>query len=150
MGVFQSRLLLVLAAIPLVANAMTVQLSAEKIMFTVQVLDARSGKPVPSNHVLLFTGESHEGAHTRAIEVTTDASGMASFSVDLEKNKFSQVFVDWHSRCLKDPNRESLSLEQVHTQGLVLNQCSKQSSQAKPDLLKVYVRPETFWERMAH
>jgi hypothetical protein len=119
---------------------------------TIQVLDARTGKPVPANHILFFTGTTAQDLqfHQGHLEAITDADGLATLTLDSRQPHFAQVWIDFHSRCQKHPNFESLSLDQIRDRGLVLNDCSKLTKELIPNHVTVYVRPETIAEKMRH
>jgi hypothetical protein len=138
-----------IVALSLVTGTLSPQSPAERTKLTVQVLDSKSGKPVIASHILLFAGATSE-AHERSVEATTDSNGLAVVVLDLDKNKFAQLWVDWHSLCEHNPNSESFGLNQTHARGVALNHCSRLTSEVKPNQLTVYVRPETFWGKMGH
>jgi hypothetical protein len=123
---------------------------AQKV-FSLQILDAKTGKPVVNNHVLVFSGadaqsvKDHKGSH----EATTDGNGLASLSL-AEDSQFLQVWVDWHSLCHSDPNSETISIVNLASQGVAFNTCSKNVFPNQPGRLTIAVRPETFWEKMNH
>ena len=125
---------------------------AEQTSFTIQLLDAKSGKPVGSNHLLLFTGATPQDVQFQKghAEAKTDANGLTVVTLNLKLVEFAQVWVDFHSLCEKHPNLQSVSLLEAHAHGLVLNECSTLRVQAKPDYLTIYVRAETLSEKMGH
>ena len=142
----------ILAMLVVGATSAFCQASVEPTSLTIQVLDAKTGKPVPANHVLVFTGATPQDVqfHRGHLDAVTDADGLALVTLDSRQPRYAQMWIDFHSRCQKHPNFESISLERVHDHGLVLNDCSKLTKDPIPNHVTVYVRSETLAEKMRH
>jgi hypothetical protein len=62
-----------------------------------------------------------------------------------------RVSVDWHRPCQKDPRGAIYPLAAIVDAGLVTpNTCSSITKKASPDELYLFVREETFLEKMRH
>jgi hypothetical protein len=117
---------------------------------TIRILDAKSGNPMASTHVLVFLGNSADEVrfHKGHADTNTDAKGVVVIPMNFSIVRFAQVWVDRYSRCEKHPNLESFRVDDVHRRGLSLNTCSSLKSELKPDEVTVYVRPDTRAEKM--
>jgi hypothetical protein len=115
----------------------------------VQVLNGKTGKPVANEHINLFRpGES--GANWHIGEFNTDANGIFIFSQIGAKTDSFTVAVDWHRPCAKCYAK--FSLQDIFSNGSVSeNTCKpKLRRSAEPGTLILFVRDETFFEKMAH
>jgi hypothetical protein len=144
---FNAAILILLFASALISNAQ---------MLRVQVLDGKTGKPVANEHVNLFrTGDFGDLAGDRNVRgFKTDADGVITTS-DIAPNIHSfLVSVDWHRQCTEDEkvNRISFSLQEIFVKGVVSeNTCKpKVTRTVLPGTLVLFVRDETFFEKMAH
>jgi len=135
------------AAIPILLFASALMANAQ--MLRVQVLDGKTGKPVTNEHVNLFRpGES--GANWHIGEFNTDANGIFVFSQIGAKTDSFTVAVDWHRPCAK--SYAKFSLQDIVSKGFVSeNICKpKLRRSAEPGTFILFVRNETFFEKMAH
>jgi hypothetical protein len=122
----------------------------------VQILNGKNGKPVTNEHVNLFrTGDFGDLASDRNVRgFTTDAEGVITTS-DISPDIHSfLVSVDWHRQCNENEkvNRMAFSLAEIFSKGVVSeNSCkAKVRRHAEPGTLILFVRDETFFEKMAH
>jgi hypothetical protein len=145
---FEAAALTLLFASPLAAIAQQT--------LRVQILNGKTGKPVANENVNLFrAGDFGDLAGDRNVRgFTTDAEGMIKTS-DIAPNTPSfYVFVDWHRQCTnKDKvNRIAFSLQEIFATGVVSeNACKpKIERSVTPGTLVLFVREETFFEKMAH
>ncbi|MBB5344973.1 hypothetical protein [Tunturibacter empetritectus] len=122
----------------------------------VQILSGKSGKPIANEHVNLFrTGEFGDLAGDRNVRgFNTDDDGVIATS-DIAPDIHSfLVSVDWHRQCTENEkvNHIAFSLQEIFAKGVVSeNTCkSKVKRTAKPGTLILFVRDETFFEKMAH
>jgi hypothetical protein len=121
---------------------------AQSTNFTVLVMDAKSGKPVADNHVLLFGGRTEEDVrfHRIAREAKTNENGLASFDIDPSEARLIQIYVDWHVPCQRD---QIFSLPDILSKGLQsLNKCNTRRFGIEPGQLTVLVRSMSFVEKM--
>jgi hypothetical protein len=138
------------AAIPTLLFASTLITNAQPLR--VQILNGKNGKPVANEHVNVFrTGDFGDLAGNRDHrEFNTDANGIFTVSqIAPETNSFT-VAVDWHRPCAK--TYAKFSLHEIFSKGLVSqNSCKpKLERSATPGTLILFVREETFFEKMAH
>jgi hypothetical protein len=132
--------LALLFALPVITNAQRLR---------VQILNGKTGKPVANEHVNLFR-PGEPAANWRISEFNTDANGIFIFSqIDAKTDSFT-VAVDWHRPCAK--SYSTFSLQDIVSKGFVSeNTCKpKLRRSAEPGPLIVFVRDETFFEKMAH
>jgi 5-hydroxyisourate hydrolase-like protein (transthyretin family) len=122
----------------------------------VQILNGKNGKPVANEHVNLFrTGDFGDLAGDRNVRgFKTDADGViATSDISSDIHSFF-VSVDWHRQCNENEkvNRTAFSLSEVFSKGIVSkNSCkAKVQRPAEPGTLILFVRDETFFEKMAH
>jgi hypothetical protein len=128
------------------------QAGVDALHFRLQVLDAKTGKPVAGTHALVFYGESKDDLRrqTHGAEVKTDANGQAVLPLEIAHAKYVQVWIDWHRLCVARPDDDAVDLTPVVTKGVVVNHCSGQTFPAAAGVLTVAVREETFFEKMSH
>jgi hypothetical protein len=115
----------------------------------IQILNGKTGNPVANEHINLFRpGES--GANWHIGEFNTDANGVFTFSQVAAKTDSFTIAVDWHRPCAK--SYAKFSLEDIVSKGLVSeNTCKPKLVRiAEPGTLILFVRDETFFEKMAH
>jgi hypothetical protein len=120
------------------------------INIVVQALDGRNGKPLPSQHLLVFTGTSRAAllSHASNMELTTDKNGSGSITLPAEV-QWIQVRADGRVLCQPNPNQESISVATVTSKGFAeLNNCSAVVHEASPGQFIVFARPKTFAEKM--
>ena len=118
-------------------------------MLRVQVLNGKTGNPIANEHINLFRpGES--GANWHIGEFNTDANGVFTFSQVVAKTDSFTIAVDWHRPCAK--SYAKFSLQDIVSKGLVSeNTCKPKLVRiAEPGTLILFVRDETFFEKMAH
>jgi hypothetical protein len=122
----------------------------------IQILNGKTGKPVAHEHVNVFrTGEFGDLTGNRNVAgFTTDTDGVFTTS-DIRSDIHSfLVSVDWHRQCVKNNkvNNVACSLQEIFTKGVVSeNACKpKLERSATPGTLILFVRDETFFEKMAH
>jgi hypothetical protein len=123
--------------------------SASSQTLKIQVLDGKSGKPLANQRVLLMGQSGSEGAR-RIGDFHTEADGNITVSrIDPEARSLS-VYVEWHHPCAK--NQATFSVMSVLSTGLVSeNSCNpKLERTADPGTLILFVRDQTFFEKMAH
>ena len=139
--------LVLLFALAVIKNAQTLR---------VQILNGKTGKPVANEHVNLFRyGEFGDLTGDRNVRgFTTDADGIITSSDFAPDTHSFYVSVDWHRQCTKKSqvNDVAFSLQEIFTRGIVSeNTCkAKLERSAKPGTLILFVREETFFEKMAH
>lgn len=116
----------------------------------VQAVDARNGKPIANQHMLVFGGDSPEAVrqHENQYDLTTDKDGMATLTLG-PGTQWLQVWMDWHVLCQKEPNSRSFPVSDILASGVSTpNTCSSVSEKAAPGHLVVFARPAHFWEKM--
>jgi hypothetical protein len=132
--------LVLLFALAVITNAQTLR---------IQILNGKTSEPVANEHVNLFRpGDS--GANWHIGEFNTDENGIFIFSqIDPKTDSFT-VAVDWHRPCAK--SYAKFSLQNIFSKGSVSeNTCKpKLRRSAEPGTLILFVRDETFFEKMAH
>jgi hypothetical protein len=115
----------------------------------IRALDGNSGKPL-ANQLVVLMGESSSEGTRRIGDFHTEADGSIAVSrIGLEARSLS-VYVEWHHPCSK--NQATFSVMSVLSTGLVSeNSCDpKLERTAEPGTLILFVRNETFFEKMAH
>ncbi len=125
---------------------------AQDAKLTVQAIDGRNSKPLPSQRLLVFMGESQEdvGSHKQSLDVTTDKNGLAMLQIDQTNIHWIQVFVDCRMLCQTEPNLRSFNVGQIVSSGLATpNNCGSLRPVAAPAHLVVFARPATLREKMA-
>jgi hypothetical protein len=123
--------------------------SASSQTLKIQVLDGKSGRPLANQRVVLMGQSGSEGAR-RIGDFHTEADGNITVSpIDPEVRSLS-VYVEWHHLCAK--NQATLSVISVLSTGLASeNSCNpKLERTTEPGTLILFVRDETFFEKMAH
>jgi len=116
----------------------------------VQAVDARNGKPIANQHMLVFGGDSPEAVrqHKSRYELTTDKDGVATLTLG-PGTQWLQVWMDWHVLCQSEPNSKSFPVSDILSSGMSTpNTCSAVSEKAVPGHLVVFARPAHFWEKM--
>lgn len=117
----------------------------------VQAVDARNGKPIANQHIVVFGGDSPGPVvrqHGSQYELTTDKDGMATLTL-APGTEWLQVWIDWHVLCQRNPNSKSFPVSDILASGMSTpNTCSSVSEKAAPGHLVVFARPERFWEKM--
>src|ERR1700734_376758 len=117
----------------------------------VHVVNGKNGKPIASAHVLVFQGGSTDEVRQlkHPLELRTDSDGVAVLPSD--SMPWLRVSVDWHRSCQSDPGGGIYSLATIRDSGLVTpNTCSSITRKASPDTLYLFMRDETFLEKMRH
>jgi hypothetical protein len=140
---FKAPTLVLVFALGMMANAQPLK---------VQILNGKSGKPVANEHVNLFrNGDFADPSGNRNIPgFNTDANGIFTVSQIAPETDSFTVAVDWHRPCAKDYAK--FSLHEIFSKGIVSeNACKpKLERTAIPGTLILFVRDETFFEKMAH
>lgn len=142
---FRKRLCLLVGLVGIGVAAM-----AQDRQIIVRAIDARSGKPLANQHLLVFGGESAEDVkqHKKKYELMTEKDGLAILTLTPE-TQLLQVWVDWHVLCQSEPNSKSFSVADILAYGLnTPNTCSSASQKAVPGHLVVFARSAHFWEKM--
>jgi hypothetical protein len=122
----------------------------------VKILYGKSGKPVVNEHVNLFrAGNFGDLAGNRDVRgFETDADGVITTSDIAPDVRSFLVSVDWHRQCTENEkvNHIPFSLSEIFSKGIVSeNSCkAKVKRAAAPGTLILFVRDETFFEKMAH
>jgi hypothetical protein len=116
----------------------------------VRALDGKSGKPLVNRRLLVFMFD-HMSATRTSIDLHTDSHGEAVLSGARMKGKFIQVFTDFMTDCVLDPNREQMEVAMIHSNGITRkNTCSANVNlTANPHELVVFARKPTLREEMA-
>jgi hypothetical protein len=115
----------------------------------IKVLEGKSGKPLANQRVVLM-GEPDSGASRQIGDFHTQADGMFTVSLTDQKARSLRVYVEWHHPCAK--GSVAFSLKEIDSIGVVSeNSCNaKVGGTATPGTLILFVRDETFFEKMAH
>ena len=124
---------------------------AQDTKLTLVAVDGRNGKPLPSQRLVAFIGESQEDVrlHKQSLDVTTDRNGLAVLSITQTKMHWIQVFVDYRTLCQTEPNRLSFNVAEIVSSGLVTsNSCGSLRRVATTGQLVVFARPATLREKM--
>ena len=120
----------------------------------IDVVDGKSGNPIPNEHILVFQGATTEDVRAQknpSKELKTDANGAALLAVDDPSILRIQVWVDWHVLCQEKPNEQSYSVENIRKVGLSSpNNCGSVVRENIPSHLIVFSRPAHFWEKMRY
>ena len=117
---------------------------------TIRLLDSRSGKPLVSNDVEIVIER-----HTRHIVYAkTSADGIAIAQIPSETSELS-VYAQqngWYLyRCdfAKGKELPFYDLNQILNHGIAANNgCSRRMAPAKPGEITLFLRTQTFWEKM--
>src|SRR5271155_5438350 len=93
---------------------------AQDTKLTLVALDGRNGKPLPTQRLLVFVGESPKEVqlHKHSLEVTTDKDGVAILPITRPETQWIQVFVDFRTLCQTEPNMKSFSVDEIISGGL--------------------------------
>jgi hypothetical protein len=117
----------------------------------VHVVNGKNGKPIAGTHVLVFQGGSADEVKQLkySLELRADSDGVAVLPSDTMP--WLRVSVDWRRSCQSDPGGGIDSLPTIRDSGLVTpNTCSSITLRASPDTLYLFMRDETFREKMRH
>jgi hypothetical protein len=115
----------------------------------IHVVNGKNGKPVANAHVLVFQGGSKEEVKQLKyhLDLRTDSEGIAVLPNDAMP--WLRVWVDWHRSCQSNSDSGIYPLAMIRNSGLVTpNNCSSISKETSPDELYLFVRGETFLEKM--
>src|SRR5580698_999450 len=108
--------------------------TGQEKQIVVQAVDARNGKPIANQHMLVFGGDSQETVkqHKSQYELTTDKDGLATLTL-VPGTQWLQVWMDWHVLCQSEPNGKSFPVRDILDSGLSTpNTCSSASEKAAP------------------
>lgn len=132
--------------LPCLAARTLSALSTNQNSITIHVLDGRTGKPISTEHILIFVTNDPKYPHARIIDERTDAHGI--YTVRDVDFKFIQVAVDWHIPCMKHPsNRLEYSVAEIMSTGMsTFNSCGDAKVEPQPGNLYVFVRLRHWWE----
>ncbi len=125
---------------------------AQNAAIKIQGLEGKTGKPLASQRLVIFGGESAEAAtfHHTAFDITTDEWGIAELKFDPAKTSWIQVWADGMTLCQTKPNVGSFSVEKILTTGLSApNSCSSLVQAAAPGHFIVYARSSSIREKMS-
>jgi hypothetical protein len=135
----------------LIAAVLLVPLAVTAQTLRVQIINGKTGKPVAHEHVNFFRNESFSDlAGRRDVHgFMTDEDGVITTSDITSDTKTIGVTVDWHRACSK--TYQWFSFSEILSTGLVSeNSCkSKINRGLDPGTLIIFVRNETFFEKMA-
>jgi hypothetical protein len=117
------------------------------------VLQGKNGQPIPNQHVVIFQarspGELERLGSGSPLELQTDAKGVAVLPTDIMP--WFSVLVDWHRQCESKHEATIFSVEKIRDAGFVTrNTCGRTTAKLSPNDLYVFVRDETFFEKMRH
>jgi hypothetical protein len=113
----------------------------------IQILNGKTGKPISNNRVVLM-GESDSKGISELGTFFTDADGVLTASQTDPQTRSVIVYPEWHQPCSKNRN---FSVADIASKGVVSeNSCKKLERTASPGTLILFVRDETFFEKMAH
>jgi hypothetical protein len=118
---------------------------------TLQALNGKNGKPLPNQRLLFFAGLTAEAArnHSVSFEAVTDASGLAVVQIDPAKARYLQVFADFMTVCIQEPNSYTIALSEImNTGGSTPNTCGTLHTPSTPGRLIIYAREATLREKM--
>jgi len=118
---------------------------------TLQALNGKNGKPLPNQRLLLFAGLTEEDArmHSISFAAVTNASGLATIQIDPAKVRYLQVFADFMTVCIQEPNRYTIALSEImNTGGSTPNNCGTLHAPSAPGKLIIYAREPTSKEKM--
>jgi hypothetical protein len=123
--------------------------SANAQSLKVQILNGKNGKPLANQRVVLM-GQSDSVAIRRIGDFHTAVDGIVTVSITDPHADSLDVYVEWHHPCAK--KRVAFSLQGIISTGVVSeNSCnSKLKRSSIPGTLILFVRDETFFEKMAH
>jgi hypothetical protein len=115
----------------------------------VQILDGKNGKPLVNQRVVLMGGSGSGGSRPIG-NFHTEADGIFTVLQIDPDTRSLDVYVEWHHPCAK--NRAAFSLASILSTGFVSeNPCNRKvEKSATPGTLILFVRDETFFEKMAH
>ena len=82
---------------------------------TLQTLNGKNGKPLPYLRILFFAGLTAEDArmHSITFAAVTNASGLAVVQIDPAKIHYLQMFADFMTVCIQDPNHYTIALSEI-------------------------------------
>jgi hypothetical protein len=138
------------------ATALLVAISsfaAQGSAIRLHVLQGKTGQPIPNQHVVIFQGRSpgeleHLGSGS-PLELQTDAKGVAILPTAIMP--WFSVLVDWHRQCESKREATIFNVERIRDVGFVTrNTCGGATAKPIPNDLYVFVRDETFFEKMRH
>lgn len=138
-------------SLPLVLLAASFCTFVARADIKIHVIDGKSGKPIANEHLLVFEGDSVEAVkqHQHHVDLHTDSAGIAALPND--DMHWLQVWVDWHRSCQSESEAAIYSVATIRQSGLVSsNTCGSFSQSVLPNELYLFVRRETFIEKMRH
>jgi hypothetical protein len=120
----------------------------------IQIVNGKSGEALSNQHVVLMgaVDADDQSSLRRMEDFTTDKDGIGAVSKIAPEIKAIYVFVEWHHQCAKNVGVR-FSLRDIFATGTVSeNSCKPKLSRLTPlpGTLVLYVRDETFFEKMAH
>jgi hypothetical protein len=116
------------------------------------LLNGKTGKPVQNEHLVIFQGDSPEQVRRLGTpyETRTDPSGNALLPAGIMP--WFSVHVDWHVVCEAQGSQSPIySTEELKRKGLIgPNRCGSTTRTATANEIYLFVRDETFVEKMRH
>jgi hypothetical protein len=114
----------------------------------IQILSGKTGRPVTSQHIVLMRDDG--GAPKRLADEKTDGEGYAAIP-NVDAPAKVSVLVEAHMPCSKS-GKHSFELVKVRTEGVVSENTCRPRITLFPQAgtLVVFVRDETFFEKMRH
>jgi hypothetical protein len=115
----------------------------------VQVFDGKNGMPLANQRVVLM-GDSDSGGIRQVGDFHTQSDGTFQVSSTTQRIRSLDAYVEGRHLCSNNPAK--FSFQQIISTGVVSeNSCkSKLQQRVQPRTLVLYVRDETFFEKMAH
>jgi hypothetical protein len=144
------RKLIAVSALVLAAQSGTFA-SAQSTSVTIVALDGRNGKPLPSQRLVVFAGNTLSELRVQkySFDLTTDQNGFAILTIDRARASYIRVFVDFKTLCQSGPSW-NLDLAEIVAKGLIAtNDCGSIARGLKPNQLTIFARPATLREKMA-
>ena len=117
----------------------------------IDLVDGRTGKPIPNEHILVFQGSTQKDVRAEKSHknLQADTNGTAILTLDGPSVLRIQVWVDGYVLCQDTPNSKSYSVQKIRETGLnAPNNCSSMTRENAPNHFAVYVRHAHFWEKM--
>ena len=118
---------------------------------TIRALDGLTGRPIAHEHLLVLMGASEDllKSKTLNLDLYTDENGVALLNLPDPAISLIQVWVDFHTQCVKLPNSAAYSMDQIRKAGIQgENSCGKATADIQPNTLLIYAREAHWWEKM--
>jgi hypothetical protein len=124
--------------------------SEQRGQIRICLINGRSGQPVSNNHLLVRGALDKSGDGSKVnIGVNTDKDGYVTVSLPTQNLSAIEIWTEWYQPCSKT---RTFPVEQLLHFGIVSeNSCKPKITQPPAQgTLIFYIRPETFFEKMAH